>query len=199
MKLNMFSKSVVFLNLAFASIFMSAKEIKYKVSDIPIELTKNAKAVIRNSEIKFLVKDINSAQMDVNYAITVLNENGIENSKFMEFYDKFIRINNNIHCTVYDKNGEKVKRIPLSDIADYSAVSGYSIYEDNRVKYIDPEYRTTPFTVEYSFQVKFKGILYYPPWVLYNDYNVAIEKAKFQVIVPKDIKFRYYESNMDTK
>src|SRR3989304_423672 len=85
MKLNMFSKSVVFLNLAFASIFMSAKEIKYKVSDIPIELTKNAKAVIRNSEIKFLVKDINSAQMDVNYAITVLNENGIENSRLMEF------------------------------------------------------------------------------------------------------------------
>ena len=187
---------LIFTILKPAIIF--SKELKYIVSDIPEELRKNAKAVIRNHDIRFEVKAIDHAIMDVTYVITILNENGIDNSYFIEFYDKFIKVGN-IKAVVYKENGEKLKRIPLDELQDYSAISGYSIYEDNRVKFIDPEVKTTPFTVEYSYQVNFKGLLYYPNWILYDDYNISIEKSRFQAIIPNAFEFRYLEKNLDTK
>ena len=175
-----------------------SQNVSYKVSDIKDELIKNAKAAIRYRQVDFEVKSEHQATMNVSYAITVLNENGIENSLFREYYDKFSRINN-IKAVVYDQNGEKIKRVLADDIIDYSAISGYSIYEDNRIKFINPKYRTVPFTVEYSYQVELKGFLNFPSWVLYDDYNISVEKSRFQVIVPANYKFRYLERNIDVK
>src|SRR5665647_1120703 len=110
-----------------------AKDIKYKVAEIPKELRENAQSVVRNEEIVFEVKSLNRAIVNVTYAITILNKNGIADAYFHEFYDKFTKISG-IKGHVFDENGEQIKKIPMDDILDYSAISGYSIYEDNRIK-----------------------------------------------------------------
>lgn len=175
-----------------------SQQPSFKVSDIPDELRKNAKAVVRNQQIEFNIKSEKQATLDVSYAITILNENGIDHSLFTEFYDKYRRISS-IKAVVYDQNGKKIKRISGDKILDYSAISGYSIYEDNRVKYIDPKYRTVPFTVEYSYKVEFKGFLHFPAWILYDDYNISVERTGFRVVVPDNYQFRYLERNIDAK
>ena len=78
---------------------------------------------------------------------------------------------------------------------DYSAISGFSLYEDTRVKFIDPNIRKIPFTVEYSYTITFNGLLNYPDWYIYSDYNIAVESSVFKVIAPKDIKIRYLNRN----
>jgi hypothetical protein len=185
---------VVFL---FPSIIF-AKDVKYKVAEIPAELKENAKAVVRNNKVVFEIKSINSAVMQVDYAITILNKNGINNSYFIEFYNKFRKISN-IKAKIYNERGEKIKKISNEKIKDYSAISGYSLYADNRVKYIDPEIRITPFTVEYSYKIKFKGLLHFPSFLIYSDYNISVEKSTFKVIAPKDYILRYFERNINTK
>jgi hypothetical protein len=196
-----------FLNIYFYFLLISvflfpsylySQENKYRISDISPELIKNSKAVIRDYKLVYKVKSINKASLKVTYAITILNKNGIDNSYFMQFYNKFSRIHN-IKATVYDKNGKKIKKIKSHYILDYSAISGYSLYEDNRVKYIDPNIKKTPFTIEYSFIIDFNGSFAYPKWQLYKDYNVSIENSTFEVIIPKDIKFRYIEKNISSK
>jgi transglutaminase-like putative cysteine protease len=187
--------NIVLLLLIYSS-HLFCQQTNYKVSDIADELKKNAKAVIRFKKVEFQVKSEQQATMNISYAITILNENGIESSFFREYYDKFTRINN-IKAVVYDQNGEKAKRVSSDDIIDHSAISGYSIYEDNRVKLIDPKYRTVPFTVEYSYQVQFKGFLYFPSWFLYDDYNISVERSGFHVVVPENYQFRYSEKNID--
>ena len=135
-----------------------SQEVDYNVSNIPDALKKNAKAVIRRNEIEIIIKSPKDAVMNVTYAITVLNENGIDNSYFVQYYDKFTKVNS-IKANVFDANGKKIKRIPADEIIDHSAISGYSIYEDNRVKFIDPRIRTVPFTFEYSYSFVEKRIL----------------------------------------
>ncbi len=189
-------KAIVFFAfiISFYSISFT-QEAEYKVSDIPDVLKKNAKAVIRKNEVEIIVKSSKGAVMNVTFAITVLNENGIDNCYFVQYYDKFIKVNS-IKAIVYDANGKKIRRIPGDEIIDHSAISGYSIYEDNRVKLIDPRVRTVPFTFEYSFSINFNGLLHFPEWSYYDDYNVSVESESMKVVVPKSYKFRYLERNL---
>ena len=128
-----------------------AKELKYRIADIPKELKENARSVVRNEEIEFEITSNSSGVQRVTYAITILNKNGVDDANFTQFYDKFTHISD-ISAKIYDENGELLRRIPADKIIDHSAISGFSIYEDNRVKFIDPKFRNFPFTVEYTYE-----------------------------------------------
>ena len=127
--------------------------------------------------------------------MTILNESGLDNAILKQYYDKFSHINS-IHGVVYDRNGEKMERIERDNILDVSAISGFSTYEDNRMIYIEPQYRTIPFTVEYNYDIVYTGILDYPDYYLINDFNIAVEQANLMIIAPDSIGLRYLERNI---
>ncbi len=174
------------------------KEIKYKVSDIPVSLLKDSKAVVRKKEMILEIEGLNKAVYKVTYAITILNDNGIANSVFTEFYDKFMTVRK-IQINLYDGNGVEIKNGANTEVQDYSANDGYSLYEDNRVKFFDPKYRTTPFTVEYTYETSFNGLFFYPEWTVYDDYNISVERSSFRIITPEGFRLRYLEKNFDEK
>jgi hypothetical protein len=171
---------------------LNGAQIKYKVSEIPANLLKDSKAVIRRNEIEFKISHIDKAVKKIIYAITILNENGLDNSLFIKSYNKFSTIRN-IFVELYDQNGKQITNNANVRVKDYSAIAGYSIYEDSRVKYVDPGYRTTPFTVEYTYEIVYDGLLNYPDWHLLPDYNVSVEKSSLTVITPSGFNFRYKE------
>ncbi|MFA4864974.1 MAG: DUF3857 and transglutaminase domain-containing protein, partial [Bacteroidales bacterium] len=175
--------------------YLNAGELLYKVADIPKELKEKARAVIRNEEKIFEVTSISKGTLKVTYAITVLNKNGLDDANFTEFYDKFRTISA-IKGRVFDEYGEQIKRIPSEDIQDFSAISGFSVFEDSRVKFIDPKIRNVPFTVEYSYEVTFNGLFQYPSWVPQPAYNLAVEKSSFKALIPKNQDFRYLERSI---
>lgn len=186
---------IILILLFFSLKSSAAAEIKYKASDIPADLLKDAKAVVRKSETTIEISDIDKMVMRVTYAITILNENGIRNSVLTQFYDKFLTVRK-IKSDLYDQYGVPIKNGLNVEVEDYSANVGYSLYEDNRVKVLDPKYRTFPFTVEYTYEIAFNGLLYYPDWGVYDDYNVSVEKSSFTIRSPIGFKFRYLEKNM---
>ncbi len=183
-------------NLLFKSGYSA--DIKYKVSDIPAGLITNSKAIVREKKLIFEISDINKAVLKVKYAITILNTNGISNSVFVQYYDKFTTVRK-VQWELYDQNGIHIKNDANVKVDDFSANIGYSLYEDNRVKVVDPKCRITPFTVEYTYEISFNGLLSYPEWAVYDDYNVSVEKAFFEVTAPKGFKFRYLEKNLKEK
>ncbi len=180
----------VFLIILLFPADLNADEPEYRFDEIPKSLLKDAKAVVRKNEVELKVTDVGKAVQRVTYALTILNDNGIENSLFVQFYDKFSSVRK-IKIDLFDQAGEKIKNGLNVDIEDYSAISGYSVYEDNRVKFIDPKYRTTPFTVEVTYEIDFDGILDYPDWYIYPDYNISVESSGLTVILPPSFNLRY--------
>ncbi|MBW6460670.1 MAG: DUF3857 domain-containing protein [Bacteroidales bacterium] len=183
--------------LAFSCLVFSGRAAGdvYDVSGISREIRQNARSVVRNEEIVFTVKSAKSGVLKVTCAITVLNKNGLEDAYFLQMYDKF-RTVSGISGRIYNEQGKPVKKISSGDIQDYSAISGYSLYDDSRVKFIDPEHRIIPFTVEYSYEVTFNGLFQYPAWYPQSDYNISVEKSSFKVVVPADLELRYRELNL---
>ncbi|TAJ14732.1 DUF3857 domain-containing protein [Marinilabiliaceae bacterium JC017] len=186
-----------FFVLAMPCITWAKKEVKYPVSAIAPELLKNANAVVRLEESTYELLSLNHATYKEKMAITILKENAIEESYFSVMYDKLSHVSN-IEGTIYDAKGIKVRRIKHEDILDFSAIKGFSLYEDNRVKYIDPRYMTVPFTIEYTYEKDYKTTFYIPGWYAFNGYNISLEKSSYTVIVPEDYEFRYRERNLKT-
>ena len=176
--------------------FMFALGQEYSVDKIPPFIKTNAKAVVRKNETILELKSLNKLRMHVHFAITILNGNGIDDSFFIKSYDKYSKLGS-ISGIVYDQYGNKIKKIKSDEIEDYSAISRYSLFEDRRVKFIDPEYRTTPFTVEYSYIVNYNGIFEYPDFYLFSDYNVSVEKSTFKIQNENGISFRVKEKNIN--
>ncbi len=94
-------------------------------------------------------------------------------------------------ANVYDAQGNLIKKLKQSEIVDQSAISGYSLFEDTRVKYADLSQTTYPYTVEYEYTLSMRYLYSIPDFYLYNDDEVATQKEKFVIIYPKELKPRY--------
>ena len=176
---------------------LNAGTVKYRVADIPGQLLKDAKAVVRNEEIEVDIKSNGKLVQTVTYAITILNKNGKSRSYFMHPYDKHMKVSG-IKARLYDGSGNEIKKQGGFKILDYAMISEGSTYDDDRIKAIDPEQYDYPFTIEYTYEVIFSGVLQYPGWYPVKDFNVAVEKSKYKLIVSKAATCRFFEQNISS-
>lgn len=167
---------------------------KYGVNNIPKELLENAGSVVRNDQRVYNIISKSKAEMNVNYAITIMHKSHNSDANFLVHYDESSSIKN-IQIVIYDKDGKQIKKIPKMDIIDVSAVSSGSLYQDDRVKYFNPLDYECPYTIEYSYTKKFNNILQYPAIIPINKYDVSVQKAEYTYL--KNGALRYFNSNVD--
>src|SRR5690606_11924973 len=90
-----------------------------------------------------------------------------------------------------DASGNKIKDFKSTDLQDRSAVSDGSIYEDNRVKFLSILYTNFPYTIEYSYNVKFTGIRYYPSWNPVTHWSASVQSSSYTFRIPESMTFKY--------
>jgi len=189
------NKKLIYL-LALLSSFSvyAAKELKYPVSAIPPELKENAHTVIRFYQQEIEIKSEKLATVKITQVRTILNKNGEYDGIFKELYDPMNRIVS-VKGKVYDETGKQIKSLGMEDVEDYSYISSFSMYEDNRVKAIDPKNMTYPFTVEYTFEMDLKQTLFLPNWT-HESENTSYESSTFILKAPAGYELRYKEYNL---
>lgn len=170
------------------------KDTKYEVSAISDEMRKDATSVVRLDEQSFVISGPGKATYSKIYAVTIMEESAYKRAIFMEPYDKFRKVKS-IRASIYDKFGNEVKKIKYEDITDMSMIQSLSSFDDSRVKYFDPEYKFFPFTIEYSYEVQFSGLLSYPTWSPYGAYEESVEKSTMTVTTVKSFEFKYFLKN----
>lgn len=159
------------------------------------ELAKESNAIIRNEETVFTVQALNSGVTRFKTTITVLNENGDRYATLYVPYDKLSKVTS-IEGTSYDRFGKKIKKLKNSDIQDISAISNFSVYEDNRAKIASLEYSVYPYTVEFEYEMTQKNMMFYPRWYPQGAEDVSVEKASLEVQMPTGMPLRYREGNL---
>lgn len=166
---------------------------KYKSSEIQPELLANANCVVRNSDETLTYDKFGNIRHEKLFAITILDKSADEQGYFVIFYDKMINIID-LECRLFDKGGNQTRIFKLKDFRDQSAVSGYSLYEDKRIRYLMPVKPDYPYTVEYKSVVYYRGTFNFPDWDPVPDYNCSVESAKYTLKVPPEqmIIFRHF-------
>jgi hypothetical protein len=179
-----------FAFLAFCSQLHGAEKENWSVSLIPQELKQKANAVVRLHEKTLKVFDNGSAEETSRIVITILNENGQKYKYFVEHYNKYSSVSG-IKGTIYDKSGKKVKSIPQKDINDYSAIAGFSLFDDSRVKVIAPEYGNYPYTIEYTFTKKHSSFFMLPGWQVYPGYDISVQNSIYNLTLSPNSKVKF--------
>jgi hypothetical protein len=183
------------LVVAYVNAARADKEWRYPVMTIPKALIENANAVVRHDETVFEVLDVNRATCRVHMAITILNKMGDAHTKVAVPYDKFVRITS-LEGKIYNAFGVEVSKVKSKDFQDYSAFQSFSLYEDNRMKYAELMYAEYPYTVEYSYELEYNNLLYFPSWMPVSGYSQSAQHSSFTVVAPEHLKVRYKEHNL---
>lgn len=173
----------------FPSIIFSQK---YAVGLIPDSLLKNANAVIRNHHIEFEVQSPGRAIYREYRAVTIFNKKSYLNTMAV-YYTPANKLSR-IKGSIYGANGNLVRNLKKSEIKDQSDVAGYSVYEDDRYRYLEVGYADYPFTVEFEYEMVYKDLTSYPGWSL-PEYNASVQQFNMEVEVPTEIELFHQELN----
>lgn len=182
--------------LLLLSTFEGFGQFNYDIKLIPTPLLDNSNVVIRNKESQFKILSASNASFHSLEAITIFNSKGREHAIKAIYYDRLTKVSQ-LKATVYDGNGILVKKLKVSDFEDRSAISGFSLYEDNRVKFADLSSNNYPFTIELEYELEYKFLFYIPVFYPIWDEHMSAERAKFTINYPLEYKPRTVVRNIE--
>ncbi len=159
----------------------------YSALTIPDSLKKDADVVVREENIKFTLKDINSAKYEVHQVITILNEGGKQFLKFEEYSDKFDYIDD-AEIKVFDAFGKKQNSYSKKEMINESYGSGLVV--DGKITAFHVNAPSYPITVEINYTRKYKGLFNLPDNYFQQLYQ-SVQNAVFDVEVPTELDIRY--------
>jgi len=181
-------KKVFILFLLNGITFCGAAQIPlYSALAIPDSLKKDADVVTREEDIKFILKDINSARYEVHQVYTILNEKGKGYLWFQERSDKF-QVLDDAEIKVYDASGMKRNTYTKKDMA--TRAYDPDLVPDGKVTYFNVTAPSYPITIEINYVIRHKGLFIYPGNYFQVPYN-SVQHATFEVEAPAEFTFRY--------
>ncbi len=169
------------------------------VNDIPAGIMNGADAVLLFDEGEFTVTEDDHAFFKVKQRIAILNGEGRNRFAVKALgYDKLVKVKS-FKAELFDQFGKSIKQLKKSEIQDVSAISGFSIYEDNRLKVADLRQAEYPFIVEFEFELEYKYLYHIPNWRLLPGDEVGVMKSTFRITSPKEYEPRYKVMNIEDR
>ncbi len=174
---------IIYIIVTLVTVSFCHGQYNLAVNLIPDSLKEGANKVVRYDETSFEIIDLGKGIHHTKYAITILNPKGKSAAKLSVGYSDLTRLNT-LSATVYDASGKVIKKLKKNEIKDYSAFDGISILSDNRIKQIDLSQSNYPYTVEYTIEKVFDGLMYLPSWYIQTANKTSIQRANFNVKTP---------------
>lgn len=172
--------------LVFSNFYFSQN---YAVSSIPEELKSKANIVIRNDVSTYVINSIDDMEINHQNVFTVLNKAGDEDATVVIHYNKSTRVSD-IKVQILDANGKVINKYSKSDFTDVSSVSAGSLYQDDRVLFLNYIPVSYPYTISYSYNVKTPNTIFLPDFYPLLDYNTSLENTKITIVNKSGIKLR---------
>lgn len=187
-------KYVVTIIIGFISIAGISQQDHFSSLSIPDHLTKNANAVLRIDNTKIEISSIKNLKHSYRRVVTILNERGNDYLKAYVGYDneKAVR---KLSAIIYNKFGMQLKKFKKSDFKDVAAVSSFSLYEDNRVKYLEYTPIEYPYTVDFYYETETSNTAWIPFWRPMEGYYISTQNSSFEVLYDESIGLNSKEKN----
>ena len=180
-------KLFAFLLLITIAIGAHAQPNIYSALTIPDSLRKDADMVMREENIRLIIKDKNTARYEVQQVFTVLNEQAKKYLSFVQFSDRF-HVLDDAEIKTYDLLG--VKKNTWSKKEMTSLNYGEGLVPEGKVTYFNVNAPAYPMTVEFKYSIKFKGIFSLPGYDMHSPWQ-SVQHAVFEIETPADLGVRY--------
>ncbi|MEM7657068.1 MAG: DUF3857 and transglutaminase domain-containing protein [Bacteroidota bacterium] len=163
----------------------------WAVAKIDAKLKKDADVVVRVDETTYRLNGVNRGEERRRLVATILNANGKSFATYEVRYDRTFSKPPKIEGRLYDAKGKLLRKLKSKDLHDISAVSGGSLYEDNRVQVGQLIHDEYPYTVEYWHTQGTRDQLLPGGWFVQAGTRVSVEKATLKVDMPAKMELFY--------
>ncbi len=180
--------------LLFISFVAFSQKEQYSIASIPLELTENANAIVRNSSVEITIDAIDKMIVKERKVVTVLNKLGNVDARMSKGYDNDTKITR-LSVRVYNAQGIEIQKYKKNKFLDISAVDGFSLYTDARIKYLDYTPTAYPYTIVFDSEYKTSSTGFIQGWYPVNGYFIAVQKSSYQLNNPSMIPYRKKEMN----
>jgi hypothetical protein len=153
-------------------------------------------AVCELDEQQFTVRGKNDGVLHVHKIFRIYNEAGKKHGVVFTCLNKFIKVDN-LKAELRDFDGQAIKKLKKDDIEEASLVPGYVLYADDKTKYFDLGTTTFPYSLEYSYEIKYNSLFYWPGW--FPQLDVPVERSVYTLTVPKDFVFQMHRHNLEVE
>ncbi len=180
--------------LEYAVIFPSALKSggnnEYSIANIPASMLNNNGVVIRKKIIQIEIKSEKRAVETVTEAYTIFKRDNQDLGRLVLWYDKFRKIDD-LDGELYDAKGNEIRDLSSNDIKDFCSFSIYDLYNDTRKKVAELFYDNFPYTVEFTYKLKYDGYIELPAW--YSRSSIyPVQLTRFEVLTSKEDSLRIW-------
>lgn len=154
------------------------------------EVSMTTNAIVRDYSKTIHFKSRNHIDYRVEFAITILDNEGKDEGIVKFYYSDFSKIKNAM-IWIYDENGDKIDNIRLSEMKDEGYISN-NMYDDQRRKYYKPLVKKTPYTVHYVMEETITDFFHLPAWYPQPDNDIYVEKASIEIINSSGEEYQYF-------
>jgi transglutaminase-like putative cysteine protease len=178
--------------------FLSAFSQNYSVSSIPDSIRENSVAVVREYSVDIDIRSSGKISTNERRVITVFDKEAAGLLDLYKHYNSSIRIKH-LSAKTYNAAGKLINQYRTKDFSDVSAVSSYSVFEDNRIKYLRPLINEYPFTIEFEASYESKDYFFSRKWTPYLIFknHIGSEKANLTIHADDSDGFRYKVRNSE--
>lgn len=188
-------KCLLIIIAACIACSLPAQITSYDLSSVPEAVKKDADVIKRFEDIFFEVTDIDRASLKMHQIYTILNEDGKYVLNFYQYTSKFTVLGD-VDIKVYDVFGKQVLKYKKKDLN--SIAIGEGLIDDGKTYYVTIPAGSYPVTVEFEYELRYKGTLNYPTYrILYP--GQGVENSSFTAKIPKELDMRYKEKNIALK
>ncbi len=186
---------LLFCVLCAATLAAGARAQEFAAAAIPPDLRGDAAIVVRLDETSFEVAGPGRALERRHFVATIFSRDGQDAGVQNLWYDRFRRVKK-LEGRLLDAGGKPIRKLGKDDVADLSAPSG-NLYDDNRVRAAVLRHDVYPYTVEYEYEIEYRGLLHWPAWnpqdtwMDRQDRSAPVEKAVFRLSAPRAVGARY--------
>lgn len=154
-----------------------------------------APALVRLETRRFEVEGPGAAVERVRRVVTVFAAEGRDRGRLVLAYDRFYRIKA-LEGRLLDADGRLIRKLGRQDVQDYSAISGFSLFEDTRMRVAELYHDVYPYTVVFEYEVRRDGLIGWPAWYP-QDRGDGVEWAWFEIDAPLGTEVRYTTRGME--
>ncbi|MBU2558929.1 MAG: DUF3857 domain-containing transglutaminase family protein [Bacteroidetes bacterium] len=155
-------------------------------------LLKDANSVILNNHTTITTKNNFGFKREVEFEALILNEKAADLATILIPYDQYSKVSYK-EGRIETLDGDAIEKIKSSDLIDLSAVSGFSIYEDNRLLYYKYHPVKYPFVVKYHYEITYKHNFFVQFFSPLSSYGQSIHSASLKLITGLDQEYLHKE------
>lgn len=185
-------KKLLFCACALAGTILHAKEYpNLAVSNIPESLKSGAHAVYRYDTTVINVMEINKVKLIQKYAVTILDEKGLQYAQLLEVYDNNTTIND-LDAYLLDASGKEIKSLKNREVYDYSVYgASFEFNTDRRYKIFDFQHKAYPYTIIFSINKTYKSQFFLPDWMVQNNTDCSVMSSYLSLSFPSKNPIRW--------